>query len=314
MMRLLIVDEMHPSLFAMLQARAIHYEYQPHIQRAEILSIIKDFQGLIIRSKTHIDSSFLQHASQLKWIGRAGSGMDLFDLQAISQKNIHVDNAPEGNRDSVAEHTIGMLLALYNKMIQADAQVRKKIWNREANRGWEIKGKTIAIIGYGNVGKEVARRLQNFDCQILVYDKNHSGFTEPYIREVTMSQIFAQADIVSLHVPLTAETNQMVNAAYLAQFYKPITLINTSRGEVVVLADLCHALQTGKVVGACLDVLENEKLAQLTPAQAQIFDFLAQSPQVVLTPHVAGWTHESYQRINEVLVQKLDNWLKQHHL
>jgi D-3-phosphoglycerate dehydrogenase len=309
MTKILVVDEMHPSLLPMLSAKGIQADYIPAIQRKEILSTIAPYDGIIIRSKTVIDEEFLTMATRLKFIGRAGAGLDQMDLEAIAKRQIQIFNAPEGNRDAVAEHALTMLLCLFNNILQADGQVRDKIWKREANRGIELGGKTVALIGYGNTGKAFARRLSGFNCQVLAYDKYLKSYTDTYAREASMEHIFEQADILSLHIPLTPETNKLVNSEFFSRFRKNIFIINTARGEIIPLRDLARAIESGKVRGACLDVLENEKLQTLSTEQEQAFGYLCQSQQVILTPHVAGWTHESYIRINEVLVEKISSYL-----
>lgn len=307
--KVLIIDLMHESILQKLTELGIEADYQPQIQRAGILEIIDNYIGMIVRSKTNIDTELLAKGKQLKFIGRAGSGTDLIDMEAVNQKNIVVLNAPEGNRDAVAEHTIGMLLMLMRNLHLADQEVRKEIWDREGNRGYEIKGKTIGIVGYGNVGQQTAKRLNAFECKILAYDIRKTDFGKENIYESNMEQIFEEADILSLHIPLTKQTFQMVDWAYLQQFKKDIILINTARGEIIKHDDLKKALQEGKVRGACLDVLENEKLNVLNPLQKETFEFFKKSANVILTPHIAGWTYESYQRINEVLAEKIKNFL-----
>jgi D-3-phosphoglycerate dehydrogenase len=309
MTHILVVDEMHPSLLPMLAEKGIQAEYKPAIQRKEILETIAPYEGIIIRSKTVIDEDFLAKAPNLKFIGRAGAGLDQMDLEAIAQRNIQIFNAPEGNRDAVAEHAVTMLLCLFNNILQANNQVREKIWNREANRGIELGGKTVAIIGYGNTGKAFARRLSGFNCQVLAYDKYLSAYTDADAREASMDQIFEQADILSLHIPLTADTLKMVNSGFISRFTKDIFIINTARGEIISLTDLTQAIESGKVRGACLDVLENEKLNTLSAEQQQAFNYLCKARNVIFTPHVAGWTHESYVRINKVLVEKIASFI-----
>ncbi|HAI74831.1 MAG TPA: phosphoglycerate dehydrogenase [Microscillaceae bacterium] len=305
----LIADLMHPTLPTMLAQIGVETDYQPQISRADILAQIGAYEAIVIRSKTALDAAFFDKATSLKLIARAGSGLDLIDVEAARQRNITILTAPEGNRDAVAEHAVGMLLMLLNHLKQADAQVRQGIWDREGNRGNEIKGKTVGIIGYGNVGREMARRLSGFDCQVLCYDHKPSPYADAYATEATMAEIYEQTDILTLHIPLTSETWQMVDAAFLKRFRKPIYLINTARGEIVVLRDLLTLLQEAKVLGACLDVLQNEKLHKLTADEQAIHQALAALPQVLFSPHVAGWTHESYLRINQVLCQKIQQWL-----
>jgi len=296
---------MHESLLPMLTDAGFIADYRPHITRSEVLKIIADYEVMIVRSKTPIDAELLGKATHLRVLARAGSGTDQVDMAALQVKNIALINAPEGNRDAVAEHAVGMLLALMNKLVQADAQVRQKIWQREANRGHEIMGKTVGIIGYGHTGQAFARRLSGFGCRVLAYDKYKRYFSDIYAQETSLETLWQKASIISLHVPLTDETRRWVNTDFFNRFLHPIWLINTARGEIVPLSSLREALQNGKLRGACLDVLEQEQLDKLTPEQAADFEWLTQQPNVIFSPHVAGWTHESYERINRVLVDKL---------
>ena len=304
-MKILIVDKMHNSLSSLLADLNLLSDYRPDINREELLEIIHEYDGLIIRSKTPIDTTLLQKATKLRFVARAGSGLDSIDVKQAENQGVRVFNAPEANRDAVAEQTLGMLLSLLHRVHQGNAQVKNNIWDREANRGIELKGKTVTIVGYGNIGKEVAKRLSVFGAKILVYDKYKVSYGDQYAKEASMQEIYDKSDIISLHVPLTAYNRFMVNGEYLSKFKKKIILINTARGKLVDLAALCRALESGKVKGACLDVLENEKLDQLNPRQKDAFNCLRKHPQVIMTPHVAGWTHESFERINHVLVEKI---------
>lgn len=296
---------MHDSLLPMLEKAGFTPDYLPHITRTEILDVLHHYQIMIVRSKTPIDAELLSKATHLQVLARAGSGTDQVDMAALAARNITLINAPEGNRDAVGEHAIGMLLALMNKLMQADAQVRQKIWQRETNRGYELMGKTVGIIGYGHMGQSFAKRLSGFGCRVLAYDKYKSEFSDTYATEASLGQLWQEAEVLSLHVPLTDETRGWVTTDFLNRFIHPIWLVNTARGEIVPFSSLREALQSGKLRGACLDVLEQEKLDRLTPAQAADFEWLAQQPNVIFSPHVAGWTYESYVRINRVLVDKL---------
>jgi D-3-phosphoglycerate dehydrogenase / 2-oxoglutarate reductase len=309
MVHILIADTMHPSILPLLAEKNLRADYRPDIQRADIIAGIGEYEGIIIRSKTVLDEEVLARATRLQFIARAGAGLDLIDLEAVQRRNIQLFNAPEGNRDAVAEHALGMLLCLLNRIHLADREVREQTWDREGNRGTELGGKTVGLIGYGNTGRAFARRLQSFGCQVLAYDRYQQNFSDAYAREATMDELYAHTDVLSLHIPLTAETHRMVNREYLSRFRKNLYVINTARGEVIPLAELKSAIESGKVRGACLDVLENEKLKTLRPEQLEAFNWLKNSPEVLLTPHVAGWTHESYVRINEVLVGKISAWL-----
>lgn len=304
-MHILIIDEMHPSLVPLLADQGHTADYRPDITRAEILECLAGYDGIIVRSKTAIDEPLLQRATRLRFVARAGAGLDQIDAGAVARRGIRLFNAPEGNRDAVAEHAVGMLLCLMNGIHVADRQVRGLAWNREGNRGTELKGRTVGIIGYGNTGREFARRIQAFGCEVLAYDKYLENFSDAFARESTLETIFEQAQVLSLHVPLTPETNRWLTLPVYNRFRHGFFLINTSRGEVVPLADLQQAIGAGIVRGACLDVLENEKLDTLTASQREAFDALCQSGRVLFTPHVAGWTHESYVKISEVLVSKI---------
>ena len=307
MKKILITDDLHENIFPMLAELGFEVNYQPGIKRAEILEIIKDYEGLLIRSKTKIDREFLSFCTKLEFIGRAGAGLDLIDLEAVTEKNIKVFAANEGNSDAVAEHTIGMILMLFNKLNFADAEVHQGIWHREENRGIELCGMTVGIIGYGNMGKALSQRLIGFGVKTLAFDTDNKKILneEFFALKSTMQSIFENADIISLHIPLTDDTRMMVDDDFISQFHKNIFLVNTSRGEVVSTNSVLNGLKSGKIRGACLDVLENEKLDKLTPEQNEIYTQLFQQKNVILTPHIAGWTVESYRKINEVLVDKL---------
>ena len=309
--KVLAIDTLHKSIHELVQSLPLVLDYMPNIDKEAILTLIPQYDGIILRSKIKIDLPFLQIATRLKWVARAGSGLDTIDLREVENRNIILFNAPEGNRDAVAEHTIGLLLALFRKTMLANAEVKNGIWQREQNRGYELKGKTVGIIGYGNVGTEVAKRLMAFGCEVLVYDLKYKLTKTDNHKQVTMEAIFQNADIVSFHVPLTPLTNGLVDEAYLSNFKKNIWLINTSRGEIVDLIGLCKALTKGKVLGVALDVLENEKLNTLTPLQQITFQSLVMQDNVLLTPHIAGWTYESYERINQVLIGKIKQWFEQ---
>lgn len=304
-MRCLIIDDMHPSISQMLLDIGITPDYRPDIKREEILNIITDYQGLIVRSKTPINADFLAKATQLQFIGRAGAGLDNIDLQAVKAANIRLFHAATGNRDAVGEHTVGLILCLLNKLHTAHQQVRQKQWLREYNRGHELGSLTVGIIGYGNMGRSTARKLSGFGCRVLAYDKYLTQWPDQYVQQVSLQTLQQETDLLSLHIPLTAETKGMINHDFINNFQKNIWLINTARGEIVPLQDLLKALESGKVRGAALDVLENEKLSSLSPAQIETLDQLAQRENVVFSPHVAGWTFESYERINQVLVEQL---------
>jgi len=305
--KVLIIDEVHPLIPEELTAHGFFCEYFPEYKRADFLRIIGEYEGVIVRSKIRLDREFLSRATKLRFIGRVGSGLENIDVAYAEERGIRCLNSPEGNRDAVAEHALGMLLALRNHLCRADRQVRSGRWLREENRGEEIKGKTVGIIGYGNTGSAFARRLKGFEANVISYDKYKSGYADGNTREVTLEEIMDRADILSLHVPLTEETTFMVNASFIGKFRKPFQLINTSRGKVVNTADLVAALKSGKVTGAALDVLEYEdnSFEKLSHTLPEDFRYLMEAENVILTPHIAGWTKESNVRLARVLVEKI---------
>jgi len=304
-MRILIIDQMHESIVPLLEEKGHQVDYRPSIERKEILACLAHYEGLVIRSKTPIDRSLLEEGPDLQFVARAGAGLDNIDLDYLEENNIALYHAPEGNRDAVAEHAIGMLLALFNHYIQSDQQVRRGIWDREANRGEELAGKTVGIFGFGNMGEAFGRKLRGFDVEILAYDKYKSGFGNAWVKECDFKTLQEKADVLSIHVPLTAETKYFFNSEVMAGFKKPFYLINTARGEVIRMDTLNEALQNGVLRGALLDVLEKEKLQALSAAERLSFEKLTERKNVIFSPHVAGWTRESYLKINQVLVAKI---------
>ena len=301
----LVVDPMHESLSGMLSAAGWQMDYQPAITRKEIKEKVRGYHGMIIRSKTIVDQDLLGDEPTVRFIGRAGAGVDNFDLDYLAKKNIHVIHAADGNRDAVGEFSVGVLLSLLRNIPRAHQEVINGIWLRESNRGREVMGKTIGIIGFGNMGTAFAQRLTGFGCKILVYDKYKHGFTNEFWQEADMGEIFAETDILSLHIPLTDETRGMVNTTYISQFKKKIIVLNTARGEIIPLSDLAESFTMGFVHAAALDVLENEKLNELTPTQREGFRNLITGGNVIFTPHIAGWTFESHIKINVALVDKI---------
>ncbi len=309
-MKILIIDEMHEGIIPMLEKLGHEVTYSPKINRDEILNQVGDFHGLIIRSKTPMDKELLSKASKLKFIGRAGAGLDQIDLDYLKNRDIKLFHAAKGNRDAVAEHAVGMILSLFNQLKKSDLEVRKKIWDREGNRGFELRGKTVGILGFGNMGKAFSKRLQGFGVKILAYDKYKKGFGNKNVKEVSWEELKKKADIVSVHVPLTEETRNMLTLEELKSFKNPIWLINTARGEVISFETLVSALNEGVLRGAALDVLENEKFSKFKSNQSEAFDQLILKENVIFTPHVAGWTFESYEKINEVLVSSIKKYFK----
>ena len=301
----LIIDQMHNSIVPLLTEVGLAPDYQPNITKEALFEEVGKYEVLVVRSKIAVNEALLQRATRLRVIARAGAGLDQLDMDAIEARNIQVVNAPEGNRDALAEHAIGILLALFNKINLGDAQVRSGQWDREGNRGVELMGKTVGLIGYGYMGQAFAQRLSGFGCHVLAYDKYKDMRHIAHAEAVGLDQLYAQTDVLSLHVPLTDETHHMVTADFIDRFEKPLYILNTARGKVLVLKDLLQQMEQGKVLGAALDVLENEKLHTLTPSERAVFEALINKNNVILTPHVGGWTHESYRKINEVLANKL---------
>jgi D-3-phosphoglycerate dehydrogenase len=305
-MKVLFLDSAHAVIEQELKASGFECEHWDG--QTSILSLAADYCGFIVRSKIRIDREILQAATQLKFIGRVGAGLENIDVEYARKKGVKVFNSPEGNRDAVGEHALGMLLALVNNLLRADTEVRNGLWLREENRGTEIKGKTVGIIGYGHMGSAFAQRLKGFDCRIIAYDKYKKAFGNELVEEVDYDTIFRETDILSLHVPLTDETRMLVNSNYLQRFQKPLWLINTARGPVLDTNALLSAIENGKVKGAALDVLEFEKFSfekLQFDELPEAFRNLAKSGKVILSPHVAGWTHESKYKLGKVLVDKI---------
>ncbi|MBN3519519.1 2-hydroxyacid dehydrogenase [Algoriphagus lutimaris] len=309
-MKILIIDKMHKSIISMLEKKGHQVTYSPKITREEILDQVSAYDGLIIRSKTPMDQPLLEKAVNLKFIGRAGAGLDQIDLDYLVNRGIKLFHAAKGNRDAVAEHAMAMLLALFNHIKKSDAEVRKGIWDREGNRGHELMGKTVGIMGYGNMGKSFAKRLRGFGVDIYAYDKYKLNFGTREVKEVIWEKLKAEADILSIHVPLTPETRNFLTIQELESFAHPFWLINTARGEVISFKTLNEALDRGILLGAVLDVLENEKFQKFTVEQKEEFEKLSSRENVLFSPHVAGWTFESYKKINKVLVKKITKAFK----
>lgn len=302
--KILIVDDLHPVFKN--RAKELGYEVDdlPKITRAETLAAISGYDGIAVRTKFRIDKELMDAAPGLKFVARAGAGLDNIDEAYATEKGIQLINAPEGNRDALGEHAVGLLLSLINNYRKSDIEIRNGIWDREGNRGWELKGKTVGIIGYGYMGSSFARKLSGFEVKVLAYDKYKTGFSDAYAQECSMEEIVKHSDVLSLHIPLTSETRQMVNAEYFYHFKKNIFFINTARGEVVNTQAVLDAIGSGKILGAGLDVLEAEKFPVLS--EQPWYAALKESPKVLLTPHIGGWTVDSYRKISEVLADKLE--------
>ncbi len=306
---ILILDETHPVLQDELEGMGYRYMYDPDVTREQLKARMHEFTGIIVRSRINLDKELIDDGHNLRFIGRVGSGLENVDVKFAKSKGVICLNSPEGNRQAVGEHAAGMLLALLHNICVADREVRDGHWRREANRGMELRGKTVGIVGYGNTGSAFASCLSGFGCTLLAYDKYKQGFSNDFVRETDMEEIFREADVLSLHVPLTEETAYLVTQAYLARFRKKIILINTSRGQVVHTADLVTALEEEQILGAALDVLEYEDLATdaLGPPSLpeNFIKLCAMNRKVVLTPHVAGWTRESKMKLASVLASKI---------
>jgi D-3-phosphoglycerate dehydrogenase / 2-oxoglutarate reductase len=316
-MIILHADSNHPALIQKLQEAGHHNIEGYHMSREEILENQHLYDGIVIRSRFKIDREFIDAAPNLKFIARVGAGLESIDVDYALAHGIKLFSAPEGNRNAVGEHALGMLLSLFNRLNKADREVREGLWHREENRGEELDGKTVGLIGYGNMGKAFAKKLRGFEVEVIFYDLK-SGIGDENARQVDYDEFFEKADVVSLHTPWTPETHQMVNKDFIEKFKKPFWLINTARGKSVVTADLVEALKEKKVLGAGLDVLEYEKssfeslfsnkknvsisASDKIPEALQELMFM---PHTILSPHVAGWTKESHKGLAEVIAGKI---------
>ena len=308
MAKVLFIESVHEVLHQRLEAAGYACDCRYEATREELRAMAHEYSGVVVRSRIKIDKAFIDAATNLRFIARSGSGLENIDVAYAESKGIAVYNSPEGNRDAVGEHALGMLLMLMNNLRQADADVRAGLWPREENRGHEIAGKTVGIIGYGLMGSSLAEKLRGFGARVIAFDKYKSGFSNEYVSEATIIELKQQADIVSLHLPLNEETHYFANAEFFNSFVKPIYFINTARGKNTDTAALVEALKSGKVRGACIDVIEYEKASleglEKDPALTAMRDLFAMG-NVVLSPHIAGWTHESYEKLSSVLAEKI---------
>lgn len=307
-MRILFIDSNHSFLHTTLEKAGHSCDLNYNWSKEEIINNIADYDGIVIRSKIKITKEIIDKATKLKFIARAGAGMENIDVVYAESKGIKCIHAPEGNRDAVAEHALGMLLCLFNNLCRTNKEVREGKWIREGNRGVELMGKTVGIIGYGNMGSAFAERLKGFGVKVLVYDKYKKNFGAELIIESDLERIFEEADVISLHTPLTDETHYLINDQFINLFKKNIYIINTARGKCLNTADLVKNIKSEKVLGACLDVLEYEMTSfeNLDVAMLpEAFQFLAKSNKVILSSHIAGWTHESNEKIAKVLAEKI---------
>lgn len=303
-----MLDTNHQVLEQGLTDAGFRCDYFPDIDLGGLKQIIGEYSGIIVRSRFRLDRDLLSMAKNLAFIGRVGAGMEGIDIEYADSSGVRCFNAPEGNRNAVGEHALGMLLVLMNRLLIADREVRGGIWKREENRGIELEGRTVGLIGYGNTGGAFAKKLSGFDCHVLAYDKYKKGFSDDFVTECDMGKIFSEADILSLHVPLTDETRYLVDKAYLNKFNKDIILINTSRGQCVNTSDLVSALDSGKLYGAALDVLEYENLSFENLQDEELpeaFKALITSDKVILSPHIAGWTHDSKLKLAQTILSRV---------
>jgi D-3-phosphoglycerate dehydrogenase / 2-oxoglutarate reductase len=305
--KILHIDSNHPLLWEQLENSGFQNFEDFISSKEEIESKISNYHGIVIRSRFKIDKTFLDKANNLQFIARVGAGLESIDCDYALTKGIHLIAAPEGNRNAVGEHALGMLLSLLNNLNKADKEVKAGHWNREINRGYELDGKTVGIIGYGNMGKSFAKKLRGFDLETLCYDIEPNVGDEN-AKQVSLKELQEKADILSIHTPWTPETDKMINTNFINAFSKPFWFINTARGKSVVTDDLVDALKKGKILGAGLDVLEYEKLSFETLFEEEkpaAFDFLLKANNVLLTPHIAGWTHESKEKLAQTIVNKI---------
>ena len=304
-MKVIITCKVHEVLNTRLQEKGYEVMYMPQVSYTELSSLIHDTVGLIVSSRVQIDKSLIEKTAQLKWIGRLGSGMELIDTAYAEEKGILCVSSPEGNRNAVAEHALGMLLGLMNNITHSFVEIKKGVWRRDENRGTELNGKTIGIIGFGNSGSAFAALLRSFNVTILVYDKFKFGFGKEYIKEASLEQLYRYANVISFHVPLTVETNQMANSSFFNSLQSRPYILNTSRGKIVSQQALAIALKEKKITGAGLDVLENEDLNTYTAEERNHLEWLMDQPNVIITPHIAGYSHEAFYKMAKILLEKL---------
>lgn len=302
---IIITSPVHPFLLEYLSTKGHAYRYAPDITYNDLLQQVHEAEGLLVTTRLPINKELLLKAEKLKWIGRLGSGMEMIDTAFARSRDIYCVSSPEGNRTAVAEHALGMLLNLLHRISHAANEVKQGLWKRDENRGTELTGKTVGIVGYGNTGEAFSRLLSAFNVTVLAYDKYRYDFGDRYIKEASFEQVCRYADVISFHLPLTDETRYMAEESFFARLRNQPFILNTSRGEIIHTASMIKALQNGSIRGAALDVLENESLQTYSQAEQEQLDYLLADPSVLITPHIAGYSHESYKKMAEILVQKL---------
>ena len=304
-MKILLLDKNHPLITEQLSEKGLVLEEDFSSSYEQVLEKIHLYEGVIIRSRIPLDAHFLEKAKNLKFIARVGAGMENIDISKAQELGIKLINSPEGNKDAVAEHVIGTLLVLMNRLFISSNEVKKGIWLREENRGEEILGKTFGIIGYGNMGKAVAKRLSGFGCKTIFYDIK-PNLSDEFATQVSLQELQENADILSLHTPLTEDTLYMIDEEFISKMKKNFYFINTARGKNLKTSALVNALKSGKIKGACLDVLEYEKTSfENLETKNEDLEYLLNSEKAIITPHIAGWTHESKIKLAQVIVDKI---------